>query len=338
MKILKIIGIVLLGIILLFLIIALFLPKEIKVEESILINAPVEKIFVMVNKTGNWDKWSPFAENKESTKVYYEGPSEGVGATIKWQENDDEDSKGQLKFVEVVPNNMISADLVFENSLKSKLNWYFETSQEGTLVIWNIVSKDLSYPFNRWMGLFAGRMIRPDFKKGLNNLKELCENDLHITKKWQTSEVRSTNIDTYYALTIKDSCISSNFKHKTMEIFNAINEYIAKNNIEQTSYPFCIFYSWNPEGVSVFEAGIPVSTKAKSSGRIIFSEIKGGKAVYASQYGPYESTSDAHDAIELYLKKNNLQINGYPWEVYITDTEKESDTTKWETQIFYPVK
>jgi len=335
MRVLKITVIVLFSLVLLFLIISIFLPKEFKVEESVLIKAPVEKIFTMINNTKEWEKWSPFIQNGQSMKISYEGPEAGVGAIIKWE---DEQENGKLIFKEVVPNGLISGELSFENNLKSTMNWYFENSNEGTLLVWNIIAKDLTYPFQRWLSLFASKMIRPDLQKGLSNIKDLYENQKAKPTKWLTSEVRVKNVDSFYALTIKDSCYSDYFQVKFGEIYNTLLNYISENKIEQISYPFCFFYKWNIDDVSVFEVGVPIKSEVKTKGRITFVEKAGTRVVYASQFGPYESTTNAHDAIEIYTKENNLQISGYPWEVYITDTKKELDTAKWETQIFYPIK
>jgi len=334
MRILKILAIGLIVLILLFLIISKFLPKEVKIEESILIKAPVEKIFPMVNTTKNWEKWSPFTQNNSNMKVSYQGPESGVGSIIKWE---DDNGFGKLKYKEVVNNGFISGEMIFENKLKSTINWYFENSTEGTLVVWNIITNDLSYPFQRWFSLFANKIIRPDLQKGLSNLKDLCENLNNATTNWFTSEVKIKNIDSFYALTIKDSSYSDYFQLKFDEIFSTLLDYLSKNRIEQTSYPFCTFYTWDTKGVSIFEVGIPVGRKVKSNGRITFTEKSGGRVVYASQFGPYESTSSAHDAIDKFINENKLKLNGSPWEVYITDTKKEPDTAKWETQIFYPI-
>jgi len=39
-----------------------------------------------------------------------------------------------------------------------------------------------------------------------------------------------------------------------------------------------------------------------------------------------------------FIEENEKEINGASWEVYITDPMSEPDTSKWVTQIYYPVK
>ena len=38
-----------------------------------------------------------------------------------------------------------------------------------------------------------------------------------------------------------------------------------------------------------------------------------------------------------YLQNKGLTMNGAPMEVYVTDPMLEKDTTKWITEVYYPV-
>jgi effector-binding domain-containing protein len=53
--------------------------------------------------------------------------------------------------------------------------------------------------------------------------------------------------------------------------------------------------------------------------------------------GPYDKLEATHNEINRYVEFKNLEISGAPWEVYVTDPGKESDPTKWITEIYYPV-
>lgn len=337
MKTLKIIGLILGVVILLFLIIAFFLPKKVHLEESIEIKAPSTIIFKQVCDFNNWAKWSPFQDSMSDMKTIIGDPSEGVGAIMNWESK--KDGNGSLTFIEVIPDNSIKAELIFENYSKSIVTWDFKPMQDGTKVVWGMDVENLPYPFGRWMGLFMGKMMRPDYQKGLNSLKLLCESgDVIESKKGITSEVIEKDIAPMIALTIKDSCTVEGFSQKFEEIYGLINIYMEKMKIKQTSPPFCIYHNWNPNGITVFEAGIPISKKVVGNGRIKFSELSGGKVLMASQFGPYESSGYAHEAIDKYMKEKNKTCIGSPWEVYVTDPITEPDTAKWETQIYYPVK
>jgi effector-binding domain-containing protein len=336
MRALKIIGVFVLVLIGLFLLVAIFLSDNVHIRETVEIEAPVNVVFANVNNFNNWQKWSPFQEKDPEMLITYEGPAEGVGATMKWISSEGD---GYLKHTEVVPNISIRSDLNFEDMRMSQLLFEFENSMQRTIVAWSIDIKDLSYPMGRWMGLFMKGRMEDDFKQGLSNLKSICETGMLVDViKWRTSEVVEKNVEPILALSIKDSCTVEGFSDKFKEIFSSITEHMQKMKVKRNGFPFCVYYTWNPEGVTVFEAGIPISRKVDGKDRIVLSELSGGKALMVSQFGPYESTGDAHNAIDKYMKDNNKVCNGAPWEVYITEPGNEPDTAKWETQIYYPIE
>jgi effector-binding domain-containing protein len=59
--------------------------------------------------------------------------------------------------------------------------------------------------------------------------------------------------------------------------------------------------------------------------------------VFAKHLGGY-NTSKTHWAIDTYMKDFNLKPKDFIWEVYVTDPATEPDSTKWETDIYYPLK
>jgi hypothetical protein len=51
----------------------------------------------------------------------------------------------------------------------------FTPDGTGTKVTWTMNGDMGSNPLFRWMALFMGRMVGPDFEAGLANLKALAE-------------------------------------------------------------------------------------------------------------------------------------------------------------------
>lgn len=336
MRILKAFGIILLVLVVLFLVIAIFLPSKFHLRETIEINSPVSSVFEQVNKFSNWSKWSPFQENDPDMLTTYEGKESGLGAIMKWQSKE---ANGSLMWTEVVNDYSLKGEMIIENMDKSMIYFEFEKTPMGCYVSWAIDIDDLSYPLGRWKGVFMKSKLTDYFQKGLFNLKSICDNGILIIKsKWHTSEVFEKEVSPITALSIKDSCTIDNFSSKFEEIYSSINEYMKKMKVEQAGYPFCVYYNWNPNGVIVFEAGIPINKNVNGKGRIQLSELSGGKTLMVSQFGPYETTGDAHNAIDKYMKDKGLECVGAPWEVYITDPGAEPDTAKWETQIYYPIR
>lgn len=53
--------------------------------------------------------------------------------------------------------------------------------------------------------------------------------------------------------------------------------------------------------------------------------------------GAYDEAGKVHYGIMEYIKANNIELIGAPWEVYVTDPSEEPDTSLWITEIYYPV-
>ena len=73
MKVVKIIGLVLLVLVIVFLILGIVVPGDYLVEREITIDAPPELVFQHVKYWKNWHEWSPWAERDSTMEVTVEG-------------------------------------------------------------------------------------------------------------------------------------------------------------------------------------------------------------------------------------------------------------------------
>jgi effector-binding domain-containing protein len=66
--------------------------------------------------------------------------------------------------------------------------------------------------------------------------------------------------------------------------------------------------------------------------------MKPGKTVVAIYQGPYENTWKGSEAVMNYLKEHpKLSIAGPMYESYVSDPGMEPDSTKWITNVVFPV-
>jgi hypothetical protein len=174
MRILKIIGIAVAGIIALFLIAGLFLPSSFRVERSIEIAASPEVVFEQVVDFRNWPKWDPFTEQDRAAQLRFSDPSRGVGAKWSWQ--GEVIGTGSLTIREAVENKSVRSKLVSiaPRQWEGDDLWDFAPAANGTKVTWTSIGA-LNYPIARYIGLFTEGMLGPILEKGLANLKKHTE-------------------------------------------------------------------------------------------------------------------------------------------------------------------
>ncbi len=330
MKALKIIGIIILIIIILFLIIGIFLPSKVVVEESITINQKPNVVFKQVNKLKNRDVWSPYKEIDTASIITFEGPDLSIGAKYIWTGGTMGD--GSLTIVESVPYSKIKNSLDFLEKGGAEEIWTFEEAGDGVKVTWQTTIIDLSYPFGRWAGLFINGMMKPIQKKGLENLQNVCEAIIFYP------EITEEYFEGQNTLAIKDSAFMPDLKQKFGELYGELMGYIMQYRLQMTGPPYAKYYNWEPGEIVVLEAGFPVAKEYKGKGRIMATELAPGNVVTATHYGPYSTFEKTYEAIDEYIIEFGNVIDGYPWEVYITCPAKEPDSTKWETKIYFPVE
>lgn len=191
--------------------------------------------------------------------------------------------------------------------------------------------------FNIFTAILALFLIQPvvfgnNYQKPETNSKD------DTTKKCSEVNIEIKEIEAIKALTIKATTPTSEISAKMGELYPKLMSCILDNEIEMTGPPFARYHSWDPEGDTEFEVGVPVSKGAECEEGIKLVELPACKVVTALHIGPYESLGPVYEAIQKYIDKKDLKVSGAVWEVYLTDPNAEPDPNKYKTQIYFPVE
>ena len=193
-------------------------------------------------------------------------------------------------------------------------------------------------PIMRWMGvvMFPSEM-NTAFDHNLSKLKEIAEAKPKFTV---TISEETTNPISYIGISTTMSfedgdAISAQMGKSYGELMGVLQ----KAKVEIAGAPFCLYPRWDEEKKEMdMVCALPVPADAKLPAKYPVMQTTGGHAVKAIHLGDYHKLNDTHDQINQYIQYKKLEIVGAPWEVFITDPEMEMDTTKWVTEVFYPVK
>ncbi len=150
-------------------------------------------------------------------------------------------------------------------------------------------------------------------------------------------EYTIVNLEPKQAISIKATTTQAGLGEKFMELLPELHGILKKQSLQMSGAPFGMYHSFSPEKVDM-EAGIPVTGNPQPEGRMNVIQTYGGKAVKTDFYGHYDNLKEGWDGIMAYVKENNLQGNGAPFEIYVTDPGSEPDSSKWLTEIYIPVK
>ncbi len=172
MKILKNIILGVIALVVLMAVIALVaLPRQSKVERSVVIAAPADVIFDQVNDLKKNEAWSPWKD--PTMKLTYGPVTEGKGAQSSWTSKDM--GSGSMTIEESVPSSAITIGLDFGAMGQAKALWNFVPEGEGVKVTEVMASDAGMNPAKRWMSLLSDKMVGPYFEKGLAALKQISE-------------------------------------------------------------------------------------------------------------------------------------------------------------------
>lgn len=151
-------------------------PDQFRIERSLRIAAPPERIFPLINDLHGFNTWNPFARKDPNLQDSYDGPANGPGARYAWQGNKNV-GRGSMEILNATASSQVAMRLDFTEPFEAHNLVDFTLTPEGgaTTVTWAMHGPA---PFiSKLMGIFfpMERMVGPDFEAGLATLKTLAE-------------------------------------------------------------------------------------------------------------------------------------------------------------------
>ncbi len=150
----------------------LLLKKDYRVERSIVVKAPADKVYALIDSSQGWAKWGVWYQRDPKMQVTELKAGRGVGAEWKW--TSESQGNGAMKLTAAVPSQKVGYELTVEGFDASSGELLLAPEGTNTRVIW-VMQGRMSGPVSRWFGLFMDRLVGPDFEGGLVNLKSLAE-------------------------------------------------------------------------------------------------------------------------------------------------------------------
>jgi uncharacterized protein YndB with AHSA1/START domain len=177
-KLLKIGGIVIGALLILFFGVALFLPSEMSVTVSESIHAPPERVFDLTNDLRVFTGWISWGEDHlDSTlKLEFSDPAVGEGAWYRW--TSEESGEGTTTIAESVRPERIRMAIEFEQgkmAVTNKFRFASESGGEGTRVEWELYMDDGGHLVHRYFLPIMEAMVGPFLAEGLTDLKKIAE-------------------------------------------------------------------------------------------------------------------------------------------------------------------
>jgi uncharacterized protein YndB with AHSA1/START domain len=151
-------------------------PDSFRVQRTMKIKAPPEKIFPLINDFHSWSSWSPWEKLDPAMRRTNSGAAMGQGAVYEWEGNA-KVGKGRMEITEVSPPTKVTVKLDFLKPIEGHniAEFTLEPQGDSTSVTW--VMRGPTPFLSRVIQVFISMdsMIGKEFETGLGNLKSIAE-------------------------------------------------------------------------------------------------------------------------------------------------------------------
>jgi len=290
----------------------IFLPRKIIVSKSIIINCTRSGAERILSAGAKWERWWPSKEsaNNDSNFIYknlsyhLEGKFyNGIQIVIQ---NNDTKMTSKLRAVSL-PNSSCAVEWICE--IDSSFN-----------------------PIKKISAYRLGKKIQNDFTDILQRAKVFLEKQENVYgfPILETSTTDTTLIS-----------IKSVFMRKpsTTDIYNLIGtlkKYASKEGRVQTNYPM-VNITAADSGKFQTMVAIPIDKRLPGTSEIRPKRMVPGKFLVSQIKGGESAIDNASKQMNLYMEDYSRTFVALPFHVLVTDRQAEPDTSKWVTQIYYPI-
>lgn len=295
----------------------LFIPETIIVEKKIRINASDVNSFKYLSSITGWEKWWPDQKaiqrktNNKNTKFCYQ--------TFCYE---------LLK----ITNTGVSVQIEGENIKNNTQLSYIPISRDSVEVSWQSVFPGTYSPVKRFRNYQKAKKISENFTEILMQMQVFFKNEKQV-----------------FGIDIKRDLVKNKLFlaiEKTSAVYPDINFVydlvaILRKNIRisagtETGYPMLSIYKPYKKNYIVTVA-IPIREKIPTMENIKITNMVDGKLLFIEVTGGPNTIKNAFSSFHTFIKDKRLTSPAMPYEMMITDRKTESDTSKWITQIYYPV-
>lgn len=152
-------------------------PGTFRVQRTVSIQAPPEKIYPLVSDFHQWASWSPYEKLDPGMKKTYSGPARGAGAVYEWAGND-KAGAGRMEIVDAAAPSAVKIKIDFFKPFEGHNLVDFTMRPQGgaTSVTWAMHGPQTFVTKVMTIFVSMDKMLGKEFESGLNNIKAIAEN------------------------------------------------------------------------------------------------------------------------------------------------------------------
>ncbi|WP_026899079.1 hypothetical protein [Daejeonella oryzae] len=294
----------------------LFIPDTIYVQQNIIVKASDFNSLKYLSSAKGWQKWWP---EKGSAKSGRNNMAEYCFDSVCYNLIKTTNSGAQI--------------LLKTKNIHSKANLnYIGTSTDSMNISLVTDFPAGRFPLERISNYQKGTLISKNFKVILEQIKTFFDHENRV----YGITIKQERVKHMILLTmVKISPVypDVNFVYQMVTDLRKILE---SGNVPATASPMLSVHKPYKKDFEITVA-IPTSKEIPSTNNASITKMVEGKLLVTEVKGGPQTIKNAFNSFQQYVKDNRLISPAMPYEMMITDRKAIKDTSKWITQIYYPV-
>lgn len=330
-------------IIIIFVVVGLFLPRQVHIERSAQIDRPATLVFALLNSYSSFNAWSPWTARDPSAVYSRSGPEKGVGAKLSWSGDPRLTGSGEQEIMESEPYSLVRVRFQFDNQGAADMAYELEDLGASTRVTWSFDTDVTAGQgffgsiMARYFGLFFDRWLGTDYEQGLANLKRLAESLPAVDFSDLEVDILEVAPQTILYIESISSQAPDDIAMALADAYREITAFIARHELRMSAQPMAISRAWDESGYS-FDAAIPVETAdVEPEGHVKIGQSPSGRVLRVIHRGAYDRMMPTYEKISAYMGAHGIEDEGVSWEQYISDPGN-TRTEELITHIYFLLK
>ncbi len=279
----------------------LFIPNKLTVAREIVLNANSFGIYRSLADETTWNKWWPKDAN-------------GYEFTLK---------KKLFKTLEI---GLKDKDSEYSTGIR-----FIPLEHDSSLVRWEVPIETGNNPIQKVRKYFEAKRIAKILANVLDSMRPFMEKEENL---YMLSIKQSTVTDTAFVSTR----VVFNHFPTTEEVYSMIDKlhkHVTKFNGKEAGHPMLNIDSSGKD----YEVMVAIATEKllPEEGDVKLKRMIQGNILIAEVTGGPNSIKKGMSQMHEYVRDHQRTAPAIPFQLLITDRSKEKDTSKWLTELHYPV-
>jgi hypothetical protein len=288
----------------------IFIPAQLNIVQITPINCTVNGAYRVLTTDAKWQRWWPGVQSNSNTFHY---------------------NNGSFSITQKLRNTL--EIYIQQNELLTISTLHlFPIAGDSINLKWECTTSTGFNPIKRIQHYRQAMALKDNMDSLLNHFKT------YVEKKDNIYDI------TFRELTFKDSYLISikSFQKDYPSVatiysqFNALKQYSMAHHARQTGKPLMNLTPLSPTGYQLMTA-LPVDRELPASKQFFNQRIPLNRFWLIRTNGGNASVDYAIHQFQLYVQDYQRSVMALPFQQLITDRSAETDTSRWVTDIYFPL-